>query len=158
MSIEVGFLRAALPGASALPLALAALLVACGGGGEGLPSGDAASPTDARPTALASIETTRSTPAMPIDHAARPAHGGVLSRGEAERLEAEQHGDVVWVDVRCCPGDEQLPVLIAYGVQAANNLDASAPILVTGGDLRLAARVVDRLGAERALRAYLVMP
>jgi len=97
--------------------------------------------------------------ALPADHAARTRPGLYLRRAAAERLDRELRGDVVWVDAGCCAGDGvELAIYVAFGVQAAKNLDDGVPFLVTGADQRLAAQLVNRLADNGIRRAYLVTP
>lgn len=96
---------------------------------------------------------------VPLDHGAHTQRGLYAQREQALQLERQLRGDVVWVPVECC-GTEgaDLAVYIAYGVQAAHNLPDSAPVFVSGADLRLAASVVNRLADGGMSRVFLVTP
>lgn len=95
----------------------------------------------------------------PADYGARTRNGLYAQYEQALQLERQLRGDVVWVPVECC-GTEgaDIAVYIAYGVQAAHNLPASAPVFVSGADLRLAASVVNRLSDGGMSRVFLVTP
>ena len=56
---------------------------------------------------------------------------------------------------QCKPFDE-LAVLIAFGLQAAHDLDKSAPVLVYGRDLRVAASIANWLNDQGYSRVWLV--
>jgi hypothetical protein len=146
-------------------LLLGAALAACGG-----TTGDEAGPVATPPATSARLFVadteygpgarpgpTSAAPA-PADAAAHTRPGLYLRRGAAERIDQQTRGEVVWLDTDAFPGDIDLAVLNAYGVQAAVNLGNDVPFLVTGGNQRLSARVVDRLAAEGIARAYLVTP
>lgn len=95
----------------------------------------------------------------PLDHGAHTKTGLYAQREQALQLERQLRGDVVWVPVECCGADAaDFAVYVAYGMQAAHNLPASAPIFVFGADLRLAARVVNRLADDGMSRVFLVTP
>lgn len=96
---------------------------------------------------------------VPADYGARTRKGLYVQHEQALQLERQLRGDVVWVPVECC-GTEgaDLAVYIAYGMQAAQNLPASAPVFVSGADLRLAASVVNRLADGGMSRVFLVTP
>lgn len=97
--------------------------------------------------------------AQPADYGARTRPGLYLRRADAERIDRERGGAVVWVDLACCNANEpDLPVLIAYTVQATKNLAGDAPFFVTGSDLRGAAQVVNHLARNGAPNVYLVTP
>jgi hypothetical protein len=99
----------------------------------------------------------RSADAEPIDHAARTRAGLYVRRADAERIDRELHGQVIWLDATCCTDEEiELVAMLAYGEQAARNLGADAPLFVTGADQRLAARLVNRLWDAGLRTAYLV--
>ena len=96
---------------------------------------------------------------VPLDHGAHTQRGLYAQREQALQLERRLRGDVIWVPVECC-GTEgaDLAIYIAYGMQAAHNLPASAPVFVSGDDLRLAASVVNRLADGGMSRVFLVTP
>jgi hypothetical protein len=101
------------------------------------------------PRAVASAE--------PIDHAARTRAGLYVRRDEAERIDRELGGQVIWLDAACCSDEElELVAMLAYGEQAARNLSAETPLFVTGSDQRLAARLVNRLADAGVRKPYLV--
>jgi len=95
--------------------------------------------------------------AAPVDHAARTRQGFYASPTQADWMERERSGDFIPVQVECCgvEGDD-LAIAIAMGMQAANILPNSAPVLVRGADLRQAARVANRLTDAGFSRVILV--
>lgn len=146
-----------------LPAVLA--LSACGSGnGEadspaaaGLSAESEFSPGDRPAAALAAAQPEPA--AQPTDHAARTTSGLYLRRAAAEQWDRELGGRVVWIEVGCCAGEAaDLAILVAFGIQAAKDLHNDAPFLVTGGDLRLAAQVVNRLVGQGPDRVFLVLP
>ena len=145
----------------ALALVLAGGLAACGGGGESDANTMAVS-TDREPPASTLLDDDGN--AMPTDPAAVPADAGVrvqkgryATANQAALLERALGHAVLVVDVGCCGAEavEQF-VGIAQGLQAVRNLPSSAPVLVRGADLQLAAAVVDRLTAAGHANVWLV--
>jgi hypothetical protein len=97
--------------------------------------------------------------ALPADLAARTRPGLYVRREAAERWEREHPGEGVWLDAGCCANEgPDLALYLAFGMQAAQNLDDDAPFLVAGADQRLAATLVNALADKGIRRAYLVMP
>ena len=96
--------------------------------------------------------------AAPIDHAARTRQAFYASPTQADWMEREHSGDFIPVQVECCgiEGDD-LAIAVAMGMQAANNLPNSAPVLVEGADMRQAARVANRLTDAGFSRVILVV-
>ncbi len=156
-------------------LALALVLAACGGGGDGIGDADgdvfgADSTTTASRSPLQAAATSplrgadgsalqASPNQLPLDHGARTRPGLYTLRAQALALERELRGDVIWVDVGCCGSEAaDLGVSMVRGMQAASDLPASAPVFVSGADLRLAATVVNRLADAGMRRVFLVMP
>lgn len=140
-------------------LALSVMLAACGGG-------ESPEPAQAHERRIASAATLLDDDglAMPADPAAVPAGAAARTTGgryatarQADALEAALRGGVIPVVI---DGDDEaaadLAVMTAYGLQAAQDLPDSAPVLVRGGDLALAARVADRLAAGGFPNVWLV--
>lgn len=94
---------------------------------------------------------------IPQDPGARTRSGHYATAQQADALESALGDGVVRVNIDCCgfEGAEQA-VMVAWGVQAAHDLDRHAPILVRGADLRLAASVVNRLEEAGHSRVWLV--
>ena len=152
-----------LPGRASAPVLLMLLtLAACGGGTD---DSAAASASRMQASAIRPLLADDGTVlaaepnSVPLDHGAQTHKGLYAEREQALQLERQLRGDVVWVPVECC-GTEgaDLAVYIAYGMQAAHNLPASAPVFVSGADLRLAASVVNRLADGGMSRVFLVTP
>ncbi|MDP1902259.1 MAG: hypothetical protein Q8K96_17700 [Rubrivivax sp.] len=147
---------------------LAALLAACGGEPAATAAADtaaalqAATPAAAMPAAARAPRAdapANGPEAMPADPSIRTCRGLYLRHAFAEVAAAQLGGDVVWVPVDCCTGDNgELAMLTAYGMQAARNLGNEVPFLVTGTDLRVAALVADRLELDGLKNVYLVTP
>ena len=152
-----------LPGRASAPVLLMLLtLAACGGGTD---DSAAASASRMQASAIRPLLADDGTVlaaepnSVPLDHGAHTHKGLYAEREQALQLERQLRGDVVWVPVECC-GTEgaDLAVYIAYGMQAAHNLPVSAPVFVSGADLRLAASVVNRLADSGMSRVFLVTP
>lgn len=151
------------PGIALTALVLLASLAACGGGEE---------PTAARVSTLSAQHAEivlapmlgddgsimPSDPgAAPADYGARTRAGHYASPLQAEQLEHALGHGVLRVDVACCGHEAaELAVLIAFGLQAAHDLDKSAPVLVYGRDLRVAASIANWLNDEGYSRVWLV--
>ncbi len=152
-----------LPGRTSVQALLMLLtLVACGGSSDDTvaTSGSRMQASAMRPLLADNGTVLAAEPSsVPADHGAHTQSGLYAQRDQALQLERQLRGDVVWVPVECC-GTEgaDLSVYIAYGVQAAHNLPASAPVFVSGADLRLAASVVNRLAEGGMSRVFLVTP
>jgi hypothetical protein len=95
--------------------------------------------------------------AEPADPAVRTQAQRYATRAQAAMLDQALGQDMVHVVVDCCgsqAADEA--IAIAYGLQAARKLPSSAPFLVYGTELALAAQVADRLEAAGMTRVFLV--
>jgi hypothetical protein len=148
-----------------LPLLISLYLAACGGGE------DPSTPT-AQSTAMASRVTATllhddgsvmpSDPnAMPIDLAARTQAGRYATEAQAEQLEHALRMQAISTHVESghdADAAVDSAVLSAQRKQAELALDDDAPVLVRGADVRLAARVADRLQAGGFRRVFLVSP
>lgn len=165
-----------LPRLAARSILCAALaLAACAGGGDG--NGDAGgdvygadsttiaprSPLQAAATSplrSADDSALQTSPnQLPADHGARTRSGPYTLRAQALALERELRGDVILVDVGCCgSGAADRGVSMVWGMQAASDVPASAPVFVSGANLRLTATVVNRLAEAGMSRVFLVMP
>lgn len=91
---------------------------------------------------------------VPADAAARTRSGQYASGLQAAELERALRGGVLQVVVD--EGGAEQAVGIARGLQAAQDLPDSAPVLVRGHSLRDAAAVADRLADEGMTRVFLV--
>lgn len=155
---------------STIPLTLVAgllALAACSGGqSDELAAGLAAAPK----TVLSQRMTTtppllddqgQPTPSMP---SAVPKDSGAHTRGghyatalQAQALEAALGERALRVNVECCGIEAaDLAVMVAWGLQAAHDLDLHAPVLVRGADQRLAASVVNRMNEAGHTHVWLV--
>ena len=152
-----------LPGRACAPVLLMVLtLAACGGSTDDTTnaSGNRAQAAAVRPLlADGGAVLTAEPNSVPLDYSAHTQQGLYAQREQALQLERQLRGNVVWVPVECCGSEgADLAVLIAYGMQAAHNLPASAPVFVSGADLRLAASVVNRLADGGMSRVFLLTP
>jgi len=91
---------------------------------------------------------------LPADPGARTRSGQYASGLQAAELERALRGGVLHVVVD--EGGAEQAVGIARGLQAAQDLPDSAPVLVRGSSLREAAAVADRLTDEGMTRVFLV--
>jgi hypothetical protein len=137
-------------------------LTACGGGDE--------AETAAHREALAGSEAVISPlmdndgSVMPSDPRAVPRDPGAWTRNgryaherQAAQLERALGDRALSIQVRCCGIDgAQFAVLTTYGLQAAYNLPADAPVLVRSADLRQGAWVVNQLGQNGYANVWLV--
>jgi hypothetical protein len=93
--------------------------------------------------------------AQPKDPGARTRSAHYALEAQARQLESDHLGEVTRLYLS--PGDAvQMAVGVAHGIRAAMNLRADAPIVVSGGDLRQAAAVVNELELEGATHVFLV--
>jgi hypothetical protein len=137
----------------ALAGAATLLLPGCGGGAP-LAEAEADVPA-AKTTARAAAAPERS--AEPSDPGARTRQGRYLTREQAQAMARQLDDRLVPVQARCCGFETaELDVLIAFGMQAAANLPADAPFVVSGPDLRQAAAVANRLAELGAKQVWLV--
>ena len=83
--------------------------------------------------------------------------GLVVSQYEAEDIDRQHRGAVLWFNVDCCEFEAlDSSVGIALGLMAAADLPADAPLFIEGGYPALTARLVDLLRAEGLTRVYLI--
>jgi len=138
---------------------LALLLAACGGGTDGS--------TEPAPAARALPlldDEGLLMPALPADEphdpAARTRERRYTSAPQARALESALGKAVILLRVERLGNDDtssiEMAVMTAYALQAAQDVHNSAPVLVHGDDLRLAAQVVDRLVANGFKQVVLV--
>lgn len=165
MKHPLEFHSATAAGTSALALLLA--LAGCGGSSSGEWASESTSaPTNSGPAVvskalLAEDGAVLATDpdSVPMDHGAHTRMGRYAQREQAIALERKLRGDVIWVPVECCGAEAvELAVWIAYGMQAAHDLPSSAPVFVSGADLRLAAGVANRLADDGMSRVFLLTP
>jgi len=132
----------------ALAAAVVALLPGCGGD---------ASSAEAAPMPADATPAPRATSAEPDDAGARTRQGRYLTREQAQALARRLDDRLVIVQAQCCGHEAaDLDALVAFAVQAAVDLPSDAPFVVSGGDLRQAATVADRLAELGAAQVYLV--
>jgi hypothetical protein len=102
----------------------------------------------------------RSSPQLePTDAGARTRAGLYASEAQAAQLESSLGDRAISTRVDASANMAEAvdrAVLLVYGVQAAHNLDVSAPVLVRGKDLRLAAAAANRLEAHGFTQVFLV--
>ncbi len=142
-----------------LALVLAGALSACGGG-------DAPSAETTRSASAATLldddgNVLPATGAVPADDQARTRSGLYASTAQAADLVRALGSRVLEVDLDCCgtgAGGADLAVKIAFGVQAAADLDNDTPVLVRSRDARLAAATADRLTDAGYGRVVMVTP
>lgn len=139
-----------------------AVLAACGGG-----TGDKPATTQTRTSSgvHAPLLDDEGRPQLtapdqvPADTGARTRLGLYATEAQAQDLEASLGSKVISTRVEPDADRMQaadLAVLVAYGLQAAHDLDTQAPVLVRGSDQRLAATVVNRLHDNGFQRVFLV--
>jgi hypothetical protein len=130
-----------------------------------------AAPDDAATTVKPVVRTARPTPllgadgtpqpalpqAVPADPRARTRVALYATRAQAQALEAELDGAVIWVEAGCC---DERAVSAAMDhtdeLRTGKNLALDAPVFITGKNLLLAAMVVDRLTDEGHTEVFLV--
>jgi hypothetical protein len=113
-----------------------------------------------RAAALLSPFGPRTAPAaelLPADAGVCTRAGLYATRSQAAALELAVDGGVAWADVGCC-GDAAVDVAqgIVHGLMAAHDLGADAPVFIGGTELRRAAQLVDRLGAQGLTQVFLI--
>lgn len=141
-----------------LTLALAGALAACGGGNQEVDT----TSTDREPPTTALVDDDGQpmpsvASALPADPAARTRAGRYASARQAAEFERALGDGVLRVQVDCCGAVAlEQAIGIAHGQQAAQDLPDSAPVLVRGADLRLAALAADRLAEAGHANVWLV--
>jgi len=146
-------------------LAVLLALSACGGSESGTEDGTARAAAAPAVTAPLLDDEGRVMPsdpaAVPADPGARTRAGRYATPSQAAQLEQTMGSAAISTPVDA-GGDEaaaaDLSVLVAYGLQAAHELDNHAPVLVRGANLRLSAVVANRLEANGFTRVFLVTP
>jgi hypothetical protein len=95
--------------------------------------------------------------AVPADPRARTQVALYATRGQAQALEAELGGAVLWVEAGCCD-ESAVSSAIEHteALRAERHLGLDAPVFVTGQHLHLAALVVNRLSDEGYEQVFLV--
>lgn len=145
--------------ATLLATAFAANLVACGGIDDDAHLALARQRTGPLPALIADDGSLPppAADAVPADPGARTRSGHYAVRAQAQALEFERRGDVVWFDAACCGSDAIDSARgVVDGLRLAAWVSPDAPVLVTGDDLRLAAFMADRLEEEGERRVFLV--
>jgi hypothetical protein len=95
--------------------------------------------------------------AVPADPRARTQVALYATRDQAQALEAELGGAVLWVEAGCCDGGAVSSAIDhTEALRAERSLGLDAPVFITGKHLRLAALVVDRLSDEGYEQVFLV--
>jgi hypothetical protein len=95
--------------------------------------------------------------ALPADPAVRTRSGLYATPQQADDLDGQLGGAVVWVEV-----DGASAVLLdralghVHGLLAAKDLGVDAPVFVTASDLAAAARLVDELSEQGLTRVFLI--
>jgi hypothetical protein len=95
--------------------------------------------------------------AVPADPRARTQVALYATRDQAQALEAELGGAVLWVEAGCC--DEHalsLAIEHAEALRTERHLALDAPVFITGKHLQLAALLVNRLTDEGYEQVFLV--
>lgn len=145
------------PHPALFPLALAALIAACGGGEDSqVVSTDREPPTatllDDEGQAMAPASA-----AEPADAGARTRQGRYATAAQAADLERALGDRLLRVQVECCGADGlERSIGLAHGLQAAHDLPDSTPVLVQGADLRLAAVAANRMAEAGHANVWLV--
>ena len=79
------------------------------------------------------------------------------TREQAQALDAERRGAVIWVEADCCDENAVAFALdLADGLRTGKHLGFDAPVFVTGDNLQMAALIVDRLTEEGHTRVFMV--
>lgn len=158
-----------IPSLSLLTLACAAamalmVLGACGGD-PGDPGDAAAAPEAAAPRVVAPLLdddgsfAATAARAQPADAAAWTREGRYATEAQARQLAEALGASALQVEVECCGGDAvDRAVGMVWGLQAADDLPASTPVLVRSADLRLAAAAANRLASGGLTHVWLVTP
>jgi hypothetical protein len=145
----------------------AAALAACGASTNTAPSTEPSAeavpafvdPASEREVAV-SLAAPRSAKASPFDDPGALTRLGLYATpDQAARTLAARPGRALRVKVEPAEPDAvELAVRVVWGEQAAADVPSSAPVFVSGPDLRLAATVVDRLQDSGFSRVFLVGP
>jgi hypothetical protein len=95
--------------------------------------------------------------AVPADPRARTRVALYATHAQAQALEAELDGAVIWVEAGCC-GESAVSAAMdrTDELRTGRNLALDAPVFITGKNLQLAAMVVDRLTDEGHTEVFLV--
>ena len=95
--------------------------------------------------------------AVPADPRARTQVALYATRDQAQGLEAELGGAVLWVEAGCCD-DVAVSAAIDHteALRTERHLGLDAPVFVTGKPLHVAALLVDRLSDEGYEQVFLV--
>jgi poly(3-hydroxybutyrate) depolymerase len=95
--------------------------------------------------------------AVPADPRARTQVALYATRDQAQALEAELGGAVIWVEAGCCDGGAvSSAVEHTEALRTERHLGLDAPVFITGSHLHLAALVVNRLSEEGYEQVFLV--
>jgi hypothetical protein len=95
--------------------------------------------------------------AVPVDPRERTRVALYATREQAQALEAEVDGAVIWIETGCCDESAVSHALELVDAQnSSRNLPLDAPIFVSGKNLQLAALVVDRLSDVGYMQVFLV--
>lgn len=95
--------------------------------------------------------------AVPADPRERTRVALYATRAQAQALEAESDGAVIWVEAGCCDeGAVSAAIDRADELRADKHLALDAPVFVTGKNLQLAAMLVDRLSDDGYEQVFLV--
>lgn len=144
-------------------IVIAALLSACGGGDRQDGSARQATTDKTPPVALLVDDEGQAMPsqagAVPADAAARTRAGRYATAAQARDYEAALGEGVLHVTLAGHDaGELELALQLLVAEQVAKDLPDSAPVLVRGNDLRLAALAVDRLAVAGRSHVWLVTP
>lgn len=117
-------------------------------------------PRSARPSPLLGADGTPQPAlphAVPADPRERTRVALYATRTQAQALEAEFDGAVIWVDTGCC-GESAVSAAIdrTDELRMGKRLALDAPVFVTGRNLHLAATVVDQLSDDGYEQVFLV--
>jgi hypothetical protein len=79
------------------------------------------------------------------------------TREQAQALDAERRGAVIWVEADCCDENAVAFALdLADGLRTGKQLGFDAPVFVTGDNLQMSALIVNRLTEEGHTRVFMV--
>jgi hypothetical protein len=95
--------------------------------------------------------------AVPSNPRERTRAALYATREQAQALDAERRGAVIWVEADCCDENAVAFALdLADGLRTGKHLGFDAPVFVTGENLQMAALIVDRLAEEGHTRVFMV--